>query len=107
MPLKLTIENKLVNCQRDAKVLKITIDDKLTINRLTVILITFTYCNRQLKGTYEDKEILSREQGKRLSEAYTMSTFKYCLLISMFDRNNDFFNNIHKHTLQLIYQKKN
>lgn len=73
--------------------------------RLTVILITFTYCNRQLKGTYEDKEILSREQGKRLSEASTMSTFKYCPLISMF--NNDFFNNIHKYTLQLIYQKNN
>ena len=46
-----------------------------------------------------------QEQTKHLSEAYIISTFKYCHLIWVFcgKTENKSFNKIHKRTLRLIY----
>ena len=46
-----------------------------------------------------------QEQTKRLSEAYIISTFKYCHLIWVFSgkTENKSINKIHKRTIRLIY----
>ena len=46
------------------------------------------------------------EQAKRLSDAYIMSTFRYCLLTWMFcgKTANNLINKIHKRSLRVIYQ---
>ena len=46
------------------------------------------------------------EQTKYLSEAYIMSTFKYCPLIWMFcnKTSNNQINKIHKRTLGVVYE---
>ena len=54
-------------------------------------------------------KFLSFEQAKRLSEAYIISTFTYCLLIWMFCSKtaNSLINKIHKRSLHVIYEMEN
>ena len=51
------------------------------------------------------KRFLSQEQTKRLSEAYIMSTCKYCPLIWVFcgKTENKSINKIQNRTLRLVY----
>ena len=48
-------------------------------------------------------------QAKRLSDAYIMSTFRYCVLTWMFcgKTANNLINKIHKRRLRVIYQMEN
>ena len=98
------VENKKVRSKTEVKLLGITIDDKLSFNKHISNLCS-TASNR-LRALARIRKFLSLEQAKRLSEAYIMSTFKYCPLIWMFCNKtaNNQINKIHKRSLRLVYQ---
>ena len=73
------VEDKKVRSKTEVKLLGITIDDKLSFNKHISNLCS-TASNR-LRSLARIRKFLSLEQAKRLSEAYIMSTFKYCPLI--------------------------
>ena len=96
-------ENKHIKNNNEVKLLGITIDHKLTCTKYINNL-----CNtasKTFRTLRKIRKFLSREQTKRLSEAYIMSTFKYCYLIWVFygKTKNKSINKIHKRTLRLIY----
>ena len=98
------VEDKKVRSKTEVKLLGITIDDKLSFNKHISNLCS-TASNR-LRALARIRKFLSLEQAKRLSEAYIMSTFKYCPLIWMFCNKtaNNQINKIHKRSLRLVYQ---
>ena len=98
------VEHKKVRSKTEVKLLGITIDDKLSFNKHISNLCS-TASNR-LPALARIRKFLSLEQAKRLSEAYIMSTFKYCPLIWMFCNKtaNNQLNKIHKRSLRLVYQ---
>ena len=76
------VEDKKVRSKTEVKLLGITIDDKLSFDKhISNLCSTGSNCLRALSRI---RKFLSLEQAKRLSEAYIMSTFKYCPLIWMF-----------------------
>ena len=98
------VEDKKVKSKAEVKLLGITIDDKLSFNKhISNLCSTASNCLRALARI---RKFLSLEQAKRLSEAYIMSTFKYCPLIWMFCNKtaNNQINKIHKRSLRLVYQ---
>ena len=98
------VEDKKVRSKTEVKLLGITIDDKLSFNKHISNLCS-TASNR-LRALARIRKFLSLEQAKRLSEAYIMSTFKYCPLVWMFCKKtaNNQINKIHKRSLRLAYQ---
>ena len=76
------IENKQIKCKREVKLLRITIDEKLTFTKHIANICCLA--NNRLRALTRIKRFLSTEQAKYLSEAYIMSVFKYCPLIWMF-----------------------
>ena len=98
------VEDKKVRSKTEVKLLGITIDDKLSFNK-HISNLCITASNR-LRALARIRKFLSLEQAKRLSEAYIMSTFKYCPLIWMFCNKtaNNQINKIHKRSLRLVYQ---
>ena len=71
------IENKQIKCKREVKLLGITIVQKLTFMRH--IANIYSLANNRLRVLTRLRRFLSTEQAKYLSEAYSMSAFKYCL----------------------------
>ena len=98
------IESKQIKCKREVKLLGITIDEKLIFTRHTANICSLA--NNRLRALTRIRRFLSTEQRKYLSEAYIMSTFKYCLLIWMFcnKTSNSEGNKIHKLTLCLVHE---
>ena len=98
------VEDKRVQSKNEVKLLGITIDDKLLFTKHIANLCS-TASNR-LRALARIRKFLSVEQAKRLSDAYIMSTFKYCPLIWMFCNKtaNNQINKIHKRCLRLVYQ---
>ena len=97
------IENKKIKCKREVKLLVITIDETLTFKKHIANICSLA--NNRLRALTRIRRYLSTEQTKYLSEAYIMSTFKYCPLIWMFcnKTSNNQINKIHKLTLRLVY----
>ena len=88
----------------EAKLLGITIYHRLAFKKHINNLRNTT--SKTFENFDKNKEFfLSQEQTKRISEAYTMSTFKYCSLIWVFcgKTENKFINKIQNRTLRLIY----
>ena len=98
------VEDKRVQSKNEVKLLGITIDDKLLFTKHIANLCS-TASNRW-RALARIRKFLSVEQAKRLSDAYIMSTFKYCPLIWMFCNKtaNNQINKIHKRCLRLVYQ---
>ena len=98
------VKNKRIKSSNEVKFLGITIDDKL-IKHINNLSNMASNCLRALTRV---KTFLSQERAKRLSEAYILSTFKYCPLTSMFcgKTENSFTCKIYKRTLRLIYEKE-
>ena len=98
------VEDKKVRSKTEVKLLGITIDDKLSFNKHISNLCSTT--SNRLRALARIRKFLSLEQAKRLSEAYIMSTFKYCPPIWMFCNKtaNNQINKIHKRSLRLVYQ---
>ena len=98
------IENKQIKCKREVKLLRITIDEKLTFTKDIANICSLA--NNRLRALTSIRRFLLMEQTKYLSEAYIMSAFKYCPLIwSFFNRtSNNQINKIHKRTLHLVYE---
>ena len=95
------VEDKKVRSKTEVKLLGIKIGDKLSFNKhISNLCSTASNCLRALARI---RKFLSLEQAKRLSEAFIMSTFKYCPLIWMFC-NKTANNQIHKRSLRLVYQ---
>ena len=97
-------ENKQLKCKREVKLLGIYIDEKLTFKKQIANICSLA--NNRLRALTRIRRFLSMEQAKYLSEAYTMSAFKYCPLIWMFcnKASNNQINKIHKRTLRLVYE---
>ena len=98
------VQDKKVRSKTEVKLLGITIGNKPSFNKHISNLCS-TASNR-LRALARIRKFLSLEQAKRLSEAYIMSTFKYCPLIWMFCNKtaNNQINKIHKRSLRLVYQ---
>ena len=98
------IENKQIKCKREVKLLRITIDEKLTFTKDIANICSLA--NNRLRALTSIRRFLLMEQTKYLSEAYIMSAFKYCPLTwSFFNRtSNNQINKIHKRTLHLVYE---
>ena len=98
------IENKQIKCKREVKLLGITIDEKLIFTKHIANICSLA--NNRLRALTRIRRYLSKEQTKYLSEAYIISTFKYCPLIWMFcnKTSNNQINKIHKRSLRLIYE---
>ena len=98
------IENKRVKSRSKVKPLGITVDDKLSFT--THIENLRSTASTRLRALARIRKFMSIEQGKRLSEAYIMSTFTYCPLIWMFCSKtaNNLINKIHKRSLRVIYE---
>ena len=73
------MKNEHTKSTNEVKLLEITIDHKLTFTK-HINNLCITASNR-LRALTRIRKFLSKEQTKRLSEAYVMSTFKYCPLI--------------------------
>ena len=97
------IEDKCIKSKSEVTLLGITIDDKLTFKNH--IKLMCNKANNRLRALIRIRKFLSVEQAKYLSEAYIMSSFKYCPLIWMFcnKTSNDLINNIHKRTLRVTH----
>ena len=97
-------ENKRVKSRSEVKLLSITIDDKLSFT--THIENLCSTASNRLQALARKRKLLSFEQAKGLSEAYIISTFKYCPLIWMFCSRtaNNLINKIHKCSLRVIYE---
>ena len=98
------VENKHIESTNKAKLLRITVDQKLTFTKHINNL-----CNtasNHLRALTRVTKYLSQEQTKCLSEAHIMKTFKYCPPIWSFcgKTENKSINKIHKLTLRLIYE---
>ena len=98
------VEDKMVQSKSEVKLLGITIDDKLSFNKHIANLCSSA--SNRLRALARIRKFLSVEQAKRLSDAYIMSTFKYCPLIWMFCNKtaNNQINKIHKRSLSLVYE---
>ena len=96
------IENKKIKCNREVKLLGITIDIKVTFTKHIANICSLA--NYTLRSLTRIKRFISTEQTKYLSEAYIMSVFKYCPLIRMFcnKNSNNQINKRHKRTLCLV-----
>ena len=96
------VENRHIKSTNEVKLLGITIDDKLTFTKQINNLCS--KASNLLRASTRIRKFLSKKETKRLSEAYIMSTFKYCPLIWMFrgKTENKSINKIHKRTLRLI-----
>ena len=99
------IENKQIKCKRDVKLLEITIDEKLTFTKHIANICSLA--NNRLRALTRIRRFLSTEETKYLSEAYIMSSFKYCPLIWMFcnKNSNNQINKIHKRILRYMKWK--
>lgn len=97
-----TVENKHIKSTNKVKLVGITTDDKFAFTK-HINNLSSTISNR-LRALTRRRKFLSKEQTKLLSQAYIMSTFKYCPLASMFcgKFEKKCFNKIYKHTLRLI-----
>ena len=98
------IENKQITCKKEVKLLRITIDEKLTFTRQVVNICSLA--NNRLRVLTRIRRFLSTELAKYLSKAYIMSAFKYCPLIWIFcnKTSHNQINKIHKRNLRLIYE---
>ena len=98
------VENKHIKSSNEVKLLGINIDNKLTFTKHISNLCNVA--SNRLAALTKTRKFLSQEQARHLSEAYIMSTFKYCPLIWMFCGNtkNNLISKIHKCNLQLIYE---
>ena len=98
------IENKQTKCKRAVKLLGITVDEKFTITKHIANICSLA--NNRLRALTRIRRFLSTEQTKCLSEAYNISTFKYCPLIWIFcnKTSNNQINKMHKRTLRLVYE---
>ena len=99
------IENKQIKCEREVKVLGITIDEKLTFTRHIANICSLA--NNKLRALTRIRRFLSTEQAKHLSEAYIMSAYiMLSHVIWMFcnKTSNNQINKIHKRTLRLVYE---
>ena len=76
------IENKQIKWKREVKLLRITIDEKLTFTKHIANICNLA--NNRLKALTRIKRFLSTEQTKYLSETYITSAFRYCPLIWLF-----------------------
>ena len=104
--IKLITENKRVKSRGEVKLLRITIDIKLSLSTDMEHLCS-TSSNR-LRVLARICKFLLFELSKRLSEAYIISTFRYCLLIWMFcsKATNNLMNKINKRSLVLHMKRK-
>ena len=102
--IKFMIENKRVKCRSEVKLLSITIDGKLSFT--THIENLCSTASNRFRALARMQKFLILEQVKRLSEAYIISTFTYCLLIKMFCSKtaNSLISKIHKRSLRVIYE---
>ena len=98
------VKNKRIKSSNKVKFLGITIDDK----PIKHINNRSNMASNRLRALTRVRTFLSHERAKRLSEAYILSTFKYCPLIWMFcgKTENSFTCKIYKRTLRLIYEKE-
>ena len=99
------IENKQIKCEREVKLLGITIDEKLTFTRHIANICSLA--NNRLRALTRIRRFLSTEQAKHLSEAYIMSAYiMLSHVIWMFcnKTSNNQINKIHKRTLRLVYE---
>ena len=101
------IEDKQIKCKGEAKLLGITIDEKLTFTKHIANLCSLA--NNRLRALTRIRRYRSKEQTKYLSEAYIISVFKYCPLIWMLcnKNSNNQINKIHKRSLCLVYEMQN
>ena len=90
------IENKQIKCKREVKLLGITIDENLIFTKHIANICSLA--NNRLRALTRISRYLSKEQTKYLSEAYIVSSFKYCPLIWMFcnKTSNNQINKIHE-----------
>ena len=98
------IENKRVKPRSEVKLLGIAVDDKLSFT--THIENLCSTASNRLRALVRIRKFKSFEQGKRLSEAYIMSTFTYCPLIWIYcsKTRNNLINKIYKRSLRVIYE---
>ena len=73
------IGNNQIKYKREGKLLRITIDEKLTFTKHIVNICSLT--NNRLIALTRIRRFLSMNQPKHLSKTYIMSVFQYCPLI--------------------------
>ena len=98
------IENKRVKSSCEVKLLGLAISSQVSFTTHTENLCSVA--SNRFRALARIRKSLSFEQAKRLSEAYIISIFRYCLLIWMFCSKaaNNLINKIHKHCLRVVYE---
>ena len=93
-----------IKSRSKVKLLDITVDDKASFT--TNIENLCTTARNRLLALVRIRKFLSLGQGKRLADAYIISTSRYCPLIWIFCKKaaNNLINNTHKYRLRLLYE---